>query len=513
MGRRRLSISPYLLQKTLRFVWKATRKALLSGVLLGFLGLCLLGFLVGREEVRNPVPVPTEQVFDNLQVYSYRDSPSDTTVHFVVELTAFGKRFAEYDVDQRRFVTSGFGRRYDRAFSGAHYAALRLRGHAGEGCWIAVPDSSTMALTQGQFDELTQKTLDYVRPVGIVTGMLGLLSGYSIGYRLGQWEASIANPRVQRALLELPGIQRVLTREAWRRVLLEPAFMSSQPDAGTFATVLDQQRLYNRFYLLALEDTSRFIQHEADRLMAAGQPEYARAMTSFESAVRRANTDSVTLTSRDFRAIETWASILFSRGHWANYVRDTTDDARFRYLGALAHYNLSPPEGPSSSGRHARQVWVGPRALVKVDGEEGYISDEIPATTLGCPLGWKPFLMPGGHEEERNYFAIRWVKPPGAEFLQVAKALGNVTMRVATLARGASTHTPETSVAGSSSRHRGAAPPAHPDRVAHDSLHGTAPFDSTISPTDSLAHAWAALVDTVKSLVHHTTAAPADSAR
>ena len=155
----------------------------MSSVLLGFLGLCLLGFLVGREEVRNPIPVPTEQVFDNLQVYSYRDSPSDTTVHFVVELTAFGKPFAEYDVDQRRFVTSGFGRRYDRAFSGAHYSALRLRGHAGEGCWIAVPDSSTMALTQGQFDELTQKTLDYVRPVGIVTGLLGLCSGYSIGDR------------------------------------------------------------------------------------------------------------------------------------------------------------------------------------------------------------------------------------------------------------------------------------------------------------------------------------------
>ena len=487
----------------------------MSGVLLGFLGLCLLGFLVGREEVRNPVPIPTDQVFDNLQVYSYRDSPSDTTVHFVVELTAFGKPFAEYDVDQRRFLTSGFGRRYDRAFSGAHYSPLRLRGHAGEGCWIAVPDSSTMALTQGQFDELTQKTLDYVRPVGIVTGLLGLCSGYSIGYRLGQWEASIGNPRVQRALLEMPGIQRILTREAWRRVLLEPAFMSSQPDAPTFASVLDQQRLYNRFYLLALEDTSGFIQHEADRLMAAGQPEYARAMTSFEASVRRAKTDSVTLTSHDFRAVETWASILFSRGHWANYVRDTTDDARFRYLGALAHYNLSPPEGPSSSGRHARQVWVGPRALVKVDGEEGYISDEIPATKLGCPIEWKPWLLPGGREEERNYFAIRWVKPPGAEFLQVAKALGNVTMRVASLARGARLHTPETSAVESPEHRRGPTPPSHLGRVAHDSLHRAAPFDSTISPRDSLAHAWEALVDTVKSLVHNKTmaAAPADTGR
>ena len=512
MGRRRFRISPYLLTKTVRFAWRAARKALMSGVLLGFLGLCLLGFLVGREEVRNPIPIPTEQVFDNLQVYSYRDSPSDTTVHFVVELTAFGKPFAEYDVDQRRFVTSGFGRRYDRAFSGAHYSRLRLRGHAGEGCWIAVPDSSTMALTQGQFDELTRKTLDYVKPFGVVTGMLGICSGYSIGYRLGQWEASIANPRVQRALLATPGVQRVITREAWRRVLLEPSFMSSQPDAATFAAVLDQQRLYNRFYLLALEDTSGFVRHEADRLMAADQPEYARAMTSFAAAVRRANTDSVTLTSHDFRAIETWASMLFSRGHWASYVRDTTDDARFRYLGALAHYNLSPPEGPTSSGRHARQVWIGPRALVKVDGEEGYISDEIPATRLGCPLGWKPFLLPGSREAERNYFAIRWVKPPGAEFLQVAKALTNVTLRLAALARGGRTRTSETSAVESLPGRR-FTPPAHLARLHADSLRASAPFDSTISPTDSLAHAWAALVDTVKSLVRPNTIATADSTR
>ena len=289
--------------------------------------------------------------------------------------------------------------------------------------------------------------------------------------------------------------------------------MSSQPDAGTFAAVLEQQRLYNRFYLLALEDTSGFVQHEADRLMRSGQPEYARAMTSFVAAVRRANSDSVTLTSNDFRAIETWASMLFSRGHWASYVRDTTDDARFRYLGALSHYNLSPPEGPSSSGRHARQVWIGPRALVKIDGEEGYISDEIPATKLGCPVGWKPFLLPGGREAERNYFAIRWVKPPGAEFLQVAKALTNITMRLASLARGGRTHTTETSAVESPSRHRAPTPPAHLGRLRPDSLTASAPFDSTVSPTDSLAHAWAALVDTVKSLVRPNNAAPADSTR
>ena len=489
---------------------------MMSGVLLGFLGLCLLGFLVGREEVRHPIPAPTDQVFDNLQVYSYRDTPSDTTYHFVAELTSFGKPFAEYDVDQGRFVTSGFGRRYDRAFSGAHYSRLKLRGHSGEGCWLAVPDSSTGGLTQGQFDELTKKTLDYVRPVGIVTSLLGLLSGYSIGYRMGQWEASIANPRVQRRLLETPNIARIITREAWRRVLLEPSYMSSQPDAATFATVLEQQRLYNRFYLLALEDTSGFVAHEAARLNAAGQPEYARAMTAFVSAVQRARSDTTVMSSRDFRAIETWAGMLFSRGHWANYVPDTTDDARFRYLGALAHYNLSPPEGPSSSGRHARQVWVGPRALVTVDGDDGYVSDEIPSTLLGCPTAWKSWLLPGGSESERNFFAVRWVKPPGAEFLQVASAIRNMTVRLATVAHGARTSRREEGPMAETAGLRLPSRLGQPGRTfAPDTLlePPPPPFDTTVSAADSLAHAWSALVDTVRSLVRATTAAKADSTR
>jgi len=451
-----------LLRKALRGVWGIARKALLSGVLLSFLGLSLLGFLVGRGEVPHPLTVPVEQVFDNLQVYSYRDTPSDTSYHFVVELSAFGKPFAEYDIDQQRFVTSGFGRRYDRAFSGTHYGRLKLRGHSGEGCWISVPDSAALGMSQGQFDELTKKTLDYVRPVGIVTSVLGLLSGYSVGYRIGLWEGSLANPKVQAKLLAAPGIARTITREAWRRVLLEPSFMSSQPDAGTFAATLDQQRLYNRFFLLAIEDTSGFIPGEAARLDAAGEHEYARAMTGFVAAVQRARRDTTLLTSHDFRAIESWAGMLFSRGHWASYVRDTTADARFRYLGALAHYNLAPPEGPSSSGRHARQVWVGPRALVTIDGDDGYVADDIAATRLGCPASWKPFLLPGADDSERNLFAVRWVNPPGAEFLHIVKALQNVAVKVAALANGAK--------------------PKHHTRAATASTHSREPEDDADPP-------------------------------
>lgn len=505
VGRSRLRIRPVFMKKGLKVAWKFARKALLSGVLLGFLGLCLLGWLVGRDEVPHPVKVPMDQLFDQLQVYSYRDTPSDTNYHFVVELTAFGKPFAEYDVDQQRFVTSGFGRRYDRAFSGAHYTRLKLRGHSGEGSWIALPDSSAGAMTQGQFDELTRKTLDYVRPVGVVTNVLGLLSGYSVGYRLGLWEGSLANPTVQKKLLETPGIARTITREAWRRVLLEPAFMSSQPDAGSFGTVLEQQRLYNRFFLLALEDTSGFVAEEAARLARAGQHEYAQAMTTFAASVRRANSDSTLLASRDFRAIETWAGMLFSRGHWARFVADSTSDGRFRYLGALAHYNLSPPEGPSATGRHARQVWVGPRALVTVAGEEGYIADEIPATVLGCPSSWKPYLLPGATDSQRNLFAVRWVSPPGAEFLQVAKALRNVAVRVAALAQSGrrTASPPDAKLTAAPGLHL---PPLTPGRDAPppaDSLSGRttdslgAVFDSLMVPLPDTLHGTRGVLDTL----------------
>ncbi len=415
----------------------------MSTVLLAFLSLCLVGFLVGREQVPHPVPLPLDQLFDNLQVYSYKETPTDTSYHFVVELTAFGKTFAEYDVDQQRFLTSGFGRRYDRAFSGAHYRRLRLRGHSGEGSWVAMPESLDAGASKDEFDELTRKTLDYVRPVGVVTNVLGLLSGYSIGYKLGLWETSLANPGVQRRLLASPGIAEVITREAWRRVLLEPAFMTSQPDPASFATVLEQQRIYNRFYLLALEDTSGFVSQEAARLAAAGQPRYAAAMTAFVETVRRIKADTARITSRDFRAIEEWAGTLFSRGHWAHYVKEASPDARYRYLGVLAHYGLNPPQGPTPSGRHARQMWVGPRALVTVDSDEGYISDEIPATKLGCPIGWTPWLQPGERESLRNLHAVRWVNPPGWEFVQVAKSIRRVAVRAANLARGGRSKEPD----------------------------------------------------------------------
>lgn len=497
------------MKKAMRFTWKVARKAMMSTVLLVFLGLCLLGFLVGREQVPHPVPVPMDQLFDNLQVYSYRDTPSDTSYHYVVQLTAFGKPFAEYDVDQRRFVTSGFGRRYDRAFSGAHYGRLKLRGHSGEGCWLTVPDATSNSLTKGQFDELTKKTLDYVRPVGVVTNVLGMLSGYSIGYRLGLWEMSLANSGVQQRVLETPGLAHMITREAWRRVLLEPAFMSSQPDAGTFVSTLEKQRLFSRFFLLALEDTSGFVEQEAGRLLAAGQPEYGRAMLEFIRSTRRAKADSIQMESRDFRAIETWAGLLFSRGHWAGLVVDSTSDARFRYLGALAHYDLSPPQGPRPGGRHSRQVWVGPRALVSAEGDDGYVSDEIPATLTGCPTGWRPWLEPGPEESARNRYAVRWVHPPGEELIQVAQTVRRTSLRIAAVMKGGRRSEPDASVAETPGFKLKRLPPRGDAPAADTAARANAPDSAATALPEPVLNVWSR----DSSHAVRDSLAPADSTR
>jgi hypothetical protein len=119
-------------------------------------------------------------------------------------------------------------------------------------------------------------------------------------------------------------------------------------------------------------------------------------------------------------------------------------------------------------------VWVGPRALVTVDGDDGYVSDEIPATTLGCPGSWQSFLLPGASDSQRNLFAVRWVNPPGAEFLHIVKALQTVAVRVATLAHGAR---PKHETAAAAATHPRAAEPEpepphgvespSPDSLAH----------------------------------------------
>ncbi len=384
MGKRRLKI----VRKLLSPIVPTVAKLLRNRFFLLFVSLSLLGYVVGRVQLPRPAPLPYDELFDNMHVYSFRDTPSDTISHFVVELGAGGRTFKQFDVDSRRFFKPEHGNRYVRAISGTHYRPLRLRGHAGQGFWFEFPDSLSPIMHPGQFDELYQKTLGYLRPVSLLANVLGVLSGYSIGFRIGTWEGTLSNPRMQERLLGTPGIERLITHEAWRRVLLEPVLMG-EANADAFGSIQEKQRVYANFYRLALHDTNGFIPREAGRLAQAGEDQYSRAMLGFSATIARAQEGSFELRSRDFRAIEVWAGMLYGRGHWAARVATAQGDERSMYLGALAYYGLAP------TGPDENRIWIGPRVLVKCGEVEGFVTDDIPATSLGCPVSWRSRLMPG----------------------------------------------------------------------------------------------------------------------
>jgi hypothetical protein len=413
-----------MVRKLVRPVGPTIAKLLQNRFFLLFVSLSLLGYVVGRVQLPRPAPIPFDELFDNMHVYSFRDTPSDTTSHFVVELGAGGRTFKQFDIDSRRFFKPEHGNRYVRAISGTHYRPLRLRGHAGTGFWFEFPDSLSPIMQPGQFDELYQKTLSYLRPVSLLANVLGVLSGYSIGFRIGTWEGSLANPRMQARLLASPGIEQAITMEAWRRVLLEPVLMGDEANADAFGSIQEKQRVYANFFRLALHDTNSFIPREAARLAEAGEEQYSRAMLGFASAIARARSDSFAINSRDFRAIEVWAGMLYGRGHWAARVGRTQGDERTMYLGALSYYGLAP------TGPDENRIWIGPRVLVKCGDVEGFVTDDIPATALGCPVSWRSRLMPeyagaGGSPPETwaRYGVI------GAQLQPALRALDRVMRR------------------------------------------------------------------------------------
>lgn len=361
-----------------------------------FVALCVLGIVVGASTRPDSGSIPYDELFEQMRVVSYRESPSDTTSRFVVELAAGDRVFSQYDVEARRFLPPPRGRAYARTISATRYGPLRVRGHVGYGFWLDVPRTRGRSLLPEQFEELYQSTLSFVKPLSVVTGALGAVSGYSVGYRIGSWNSTLASRRVQERVLATPDLGRLVAREAWRRVLLEPVVMSDENDAARFAAVQGGHRLYAAFFRLALRDSDGFIPREAARLAALGRTGEAGAMLAFADAVQRAARDSVHLASADFAAIERWASLLERRGHWAEGTIPPAGEERIRYLGALAFYGLAPPSPDVD------RVWVGPRMLVRTGEAEGFVADEIPATDAGCPLAWRPRLA----EANSNTLAV-----------------------------------------------------------------------------------------------------------
>lgn len=368
-----------------------------------WVGLCVLGYLIGTQARPDPKRIPYDDLFENMRVLSYREAPSDTTIHYVAELSARGKAFRQYDVATRRFIAPTEEREYWRTVTGTRYEPLEVRGHVERGVWLEIPDASQESLVPEQFDELYNSTIGLMNPISVIASAVGILSGYSVGYRLATWESSLSSRSVQERLLASPGIARLVEREAWRRVALEPAMVFADKDASRFAEVNGRQRLYAAFFKVALNDSNGFIPYEVTRLESAGAHQASRAMGAFADAVRHAASDSSELTNADFRAVEEWASLLDRRGHWAAGSLPPAGEERIRYLGLLSWYGLAP-ESPDR-----RRLWVGPRLLVRNGGEEGFVADALPQIAAACPEGWRTWMQPAGTPLASNSWTARWM--------------------------------------------------------------------------------------------------------
>jgi hypothetical protein len=375
-----------------------------SKLLMALMVLFTLGFTTGMLARPDHDQLPYEELFESMSVLSYREAPSDSNARFIVELSAKGKVFRQYDVDERRFLPPARGHDYARAISGTRYQALSVRGHVDRGCWLELPDSITMTLVPDQFDELYRSTVGFVKPLSVATVIIGTVSGVSIGYRAATWSNSLSNPAVQKRILATPGIGRVIAREAWRRVLLEPVMMGHENDANRFASAQGMQRIYTNFFKVALNDSDQFIPWETDRLDALGRHREANMMRAFARAVQRAEQDTCNLKSEDFRAIEDWASLLDRRGHWARGTVPWQKSERMRYYGTLAWFGLAP------SPKEEQRIWVGPRLLVRDGDSEGFISDEIPSMRVGCPVAWREWLKKDPTGMSQNAWTAQWMR-------------------------------------------------------------------------------------------------------
>ena len=281
-------------------VEKLANHAFKSQLLTIFLALFILGYWVGTRVNERSRGSAADELFDHLAVVSYRESPSDSSRHFVAELSAGGRVFRQFDIDRRRFEAPIRGHEYRRSINGTRYGTLEVRGHVDRGFWLELPGGQSQEFRPDQFTELYRSTVDYLKPVSILTNLLGTLSGYSVGFRIATWSSSLGNPMVQDRLMETPGIGRRVAREAWRRVLLEPVLMDDGNDAARFAALRGTQRIYTNFYRLALHDSDGFIPREAARLDSLGRTREAGAMRAFANAARRAASDSSDLVEPGF---------------------------------------------------------------------------------------------------------------------------------------------------------------------------------------------------------------------
>jgi len=109
-----------------------------------------------------------------------------------------------------------------------------------------------------------------VKPAGAVALVVGMVSGYSIGYRMATWSSftqqsgrsgAYAEHFRHRARHRAGGLAAGSARAV---------VMGYESDAVRFASVRGTQRIYTNFFRMALDDSNAFIPHEVARLDSAG---------------------------------------------------------------------------------------------------------------------------------------------------------------------------------------------------------------------------------------------------
>jgi hypothetical protein len=389
-------------EKVVSFGKQAGRLFIKTHILTIWLVLCVLGYVIGTQA--SPPSDLNEDVFENLRVLSYRNAPSDSVSHFVVELSARGKAFRQYDVDMRRFIPVSSDREYWRSVTGTSYAPLSVRGHVSRGVWLEMPATSVRSPLPEQYDELYRSTINLVSPLSVLGSAIGIVSGLFGGTPPRDVGEIALEPGRSGRAPEPAEFRPTITREAWRRVALEPALVFDEKDPASFAATSARQRLYTNFLKLSVRDTDGFIPYEAARLDSAGAVREAGAMRAFAAAVQRASEDSVHLTSADFSAVEEWASLIDRRGHWAVGTSSLVGIGRIQCLGALAWYGLAPESD------QPRRVWVGPRLLLDAGERQAFIPDEIPEIAAACPVGWQDWMKPDDTHLGAFAFTARWMR-------------------------------------------------------------------------------------------------------
>jgi len=55
------------------------------------------------------------------------------------------------------------------------------------------------------------------------------------------------------------------------------------------------------------------------------------------------------------------------------------------------------------------RIWIGPRLLVRVGENEGFVADEIPSNRLGCPIAWREWLQDDNMHLSANTWTAQWM--------------------------------------------------------------------------------------------------------